>query len=102
MRRAAHVDRNQREIVEALRKVGATVQHLHAVGKGCPDLVAGFRGQNYFLEVKPAWDRDKRLMELNEREEHWHLTWRGQVAVVRTPEEALLAIGARVSGVSPA
>lgn len=94
MRRAAHVDRNQAEIVEALRQVGATVQHLHGVGHGCPDLVAGFRGRNFLLEVKPAWDRDKRLLELNEREERWHLSWRGQATVVRTAEEALRAIGA--------
>lgn len=36
MRRAARVDRNQAEIAAALRKVGATVQSLAAIGEGVP------------------------------------------------------------------
>lgn len=36
-RRKARVDANQSEVVAALRAVGATVQHLHMVGGGCPD-----------------------------------------------------------------
>ncbi len=52
MRRAANVDRNQPEIVAALRAAGATVEYLHAVGGGCPDLLVGYRGANYVLEVK--------------------------------------------------
>ena len=40
---AARVDANQPEIVKALRGVGATVQHLHKVGQGCPDLMVGWR-----------------------------------------------------------
>ena len=36
------VDANQRTIVRALRSLGFSVLHLHAVGRGCPDLlVAG-------------------------------------------------------------
>ena len=45
MRRAARVDRNQAEIVVALRAGGASVQPLHAVGKGVPDLLVGWRGK---------------------------------------------------------
>ena len=41
MRRAARTDANQAEIVAALRGVGASVQPLHAVGQGCPDLLVG-------------------------------------------------------------
>lgn len=44
---AKRTDGNQAEIVRALRSAGATVQTLHTVGKGCPDLVVGFRGNNY-------------------------------------------------------
>ena len=51
MRRAA-VDANQAEIVKALRKVGATVQPLHRVGQGCPDLAVGHGGVNHMIEVK--------------------------------------------------
>lgn len=36
-RRKARVDANQSEVVAAFRAAGATVQHLHMVGGGCPD-----------------------------------------------------------------
>jgi hypothetical protein len=41
MRRAAKIDANQPQIVEALRKAGATVHSLAAVGNGIPDLLVG-------------------------------------------------------------
>lgn len=52
MRRAAAVDANQTAIIRALRKAGVSVQPLHTVGQGCPDIIAGFRGVNYLLELK--------------------------------------------------
>ena len=52
MRRAAKIDANQTEIVKALRQVGASVQSLASTGKGCPDLLVGFRGVNWLLEIK--------------------------------------------------
>lgn len=88
MRWSAKVDSNQAEIVDALRECGACVQHLHIVGAGCPDLLVGYRGVNYLLEIKSGDGR------LTPREAGWHLTWRGQVAVVRNPIEALRVIGA--------
>jgi hypothetical protein len=51
MRRAARVDVNQPEIVEALRAVGAHVLHTHQL-KNAFDLLIGFRGQLYIIEVK--------------------------------------------------
>jgi hypothetical protein len=60
VRRAAKVDANQREVVAALRGAGATVQLLHAVGEGCPDLLVGYRGGNYLLEVKGRQQAAKR------------------------------------------
>ena len=38
---ASRVDSNQPEIVATLRGMGCSVQHLHAVGKGVPDLLVG-------------------------------------------------------------
>jgi len=88
MRRASRVDANQRAIVLALRRAGASVQLLHTVGAGCPDLAVGFRGENYLLECKtPAG-------QLTPAEREWHAQWRGQRAVVRSADEALRAIGA--------
>ena len=87
-RRAAKVDGNQTRIVAALRAVGATVQHLHTVGRGCPDLLVGHRGHNFLVEVKDGTKAPSR-QRLTPDEERWHQTWRGQVHVVRSVMEAL-------------
>lgn len=91
MRRAAKTDRNQAEIVEALRAVGATVQLLHTVGNGCPDVVCGYRGKNYLFEIKDG-ERNRNRLTLDEQ--LWIETWEGQVEVVCDPSDALTAIGA--------
>lgn len=93
MRRAAKVDANQAEIVAALRAVGATVQPLHSVGKGCPDLAAGYRGATYLIEVKDgAKPPSERKLTLDQVE--WHDGWKGHVAVAETVKDALRIIGA--------
>jgi len=71
------VDNNQTQVVKALRDLGATVQHLHAVGKGCPDIIVGFKGKNLLLEIK---DGDKKV--LTPDQVNWHKLWKGQVNVV--------------------
>lgn len=92
MRRAAKTDANQREIVAALRAVGARVQHLHAVGRGCPDILVAFRGRLFALEIKAAGGT------LTPDEAAWWREWlpvaREAIAVVRSPDDALRAIGA--------
>jgi hypothetical protein len=85
--RAANCDSNQAAIVDALRTVGASVQHLHTLGQGVPDLLVAWHGRNHLLEVKSPKGG------LNEMQRKWHELWRGEVHVVRTPEEALRAIG---------
>jgi len=97
-RYAAKVDRNQAEIVAALRGAGATVQPLHAVGKGCPDLLVGFRGRNILLEVKD-WKAAKSDRVLTSHQEEWHGGWKGQVAQVETVDAALaVVIGIQLVG----
>jgi hypothetical protein len=87
------VDQNQPVIVQALRAVGATVQPLHTVKHGCPDLLVGYRGANFVLEVKnPAQRPSDR--KLTPDEKAWHEAWRGQKAVIETIDEALKIIGA--------
>lgn len=88
MTHARRVDANQREIVAALIAAGASVLSLHRVGVGAPDLLVGFRGVNYLLEAKTAHGA------LNELQREWHAEWRGQACVVRSVEDALMAIGA--------
>jgi hypothetical protein len=118
-----HTDANQSAIVLRLKQFGASVQDLSAVGGGCVDLLVGFKGRCYALEVKApgrpckaCGGTGRRLYsdphgiwcgrckgsgsvgagKLNELQQEWHRTWRGQVAVVETPEQALRAIGIEV------
>lgn len=89
-RRAARVDDNQTGIVLALRGHGCTVQSLAPVGAGCPDLLVGYRGANYLLEVKQPRG------QMTPAQVEWHTLWAGSVHVVTSPREALAAIGFRV------
>lgn len=85
---AKRVDANQPEIVAALRKAGCSVQHLHELGQGCPDVVVGCRGRNYLLEIKSS-----STAKMTPLERWWHDEWKGQVARVDTVDEALAAVG---------
>ena len=88
MRTRAKVDDNQRVIVAALRTAGASVKPLHTVGRGVPDLLVGFRGANYLLEVKAK--RGK----LTAAQVVFFDEWRGSACVVRSTDDALRVIGA--------
>ena len=93
MRTAARVDANQPEIVKALRTIpGCTVQPLHMVGKGCPDLLVGFMGGNYPIELKnPDMPPSKR--KLTPDEKRWHRQWGGTVYTAETLDDCLMIIG---------
>lgn len=92
MRQRARVDRNHGEIVEALRSAGCTVQSIAAVGRGCPDLLVGFRHQNFLFEIKDGSVRPSKR-RLTGPEAEWHIWWSGQVSVIESVEQALEAIG---------
>lgn len=91
---AKRVDANQKGIVLALRQIGATVQPLHTVGRGCPDLLVGFRGRNWLIEVKDG-ERPPSKRRLTDDESVWHETWRGQVATVGSIEDAINQVTAQ-------
>jgi Holliday junction resolvase len=96
IRRAPQRDSNEPEIVAALVKAGASVTRIN--GTGVPDLLVGYGGQTFLLEVKmPAGDRSGQKRgpaQLNDEQLAWWSTWRGRPpAVVRSPAEALAAIG---------
>lgn len=80
------LDANHNEIAEALRACGASVQSLADVGGGVTDLLVGFRGMNFLLEVKQPGE------ELRPNQRRWHNLWRGQVATVHTIDEALAIV----------
>ncbi len=89
---AARIDVNQPQIVSELRQCGVTVQHLHAVGHGCPDIMCGYLGRNYVFEIKDPGKSPSRR-RLTEDEEKWHREWGGQVDVILTTEDALKVMG---------
>jgi len=87
-RYAAKVDANQAEIVEAVRKIGVSVLLLHTVGKGCPDNLWGIDidsefSVNILVEIKTEKGK------LTPDEEIFFDTWRGQVCIIRSVEEAV-------------
>ena len=48
----ARIDSNHKEIVAALREIGATVVSLAAMKHGCPDLLVGYAGETMLMEIK--------------------------------------------------
>ena len=85
-RYAAKRDKNEQQIVDALRQVGATVTTISGMGIG--DLLVGFRGNNFLLEVKA------KRGSLTTAQREFRERWQGQYAVCRTDIQALEAIGA--------
>ena len=83
----SRTDWNQSAIVDALRAAGASVFITSGVRHGFPDLVVGFNGKTYLLEVK-APDA-----KLTEDELLFMRKWVGDYHVVRSPEEAIRIIG---------
>ena len=59
---AKKVDKNQKDVVKALRDYGAQVFHLHTQGGGIPDLLCTYQGHTILLEVKDG--EDKKLTPL--------------------------------------
>lgn len=100
-------DLNEGPIVDALERAGAAVTRLP--GFGVPDLLVGYNGETFLLEVKNPYSHSKTGRkrtdrsdktgvgggELTDRQVRWWTEWRGRPPViVCTPEEALAAIGA--------
>lgn len=79
-RYAKKVDENQAEIVDALRKIGCDVQII-----GDPvDLLVGYRARNYLIEVKQPGEKPRTA-----KQKKFLSTWKGQVRVVQSAEEAI-------------
>ena len=90
MRRAAKVDRNQAEIVQALRDIGARVKTTHMIGGGFPDLVVEYRRTVWLLEVKDGTKSPSRR-RLTPDEERFHALWDCAV-VVKSVDEAIMLL----------
>jgi len=46
------VDENQKQLVHTFIALGASVLNLSTVGRGCPDLLIGYKGRSILVEIK--------------------------------------------------
>lgn len=86
--RAQKRDQNEPEIIRALHSIGASVDQLPG-GSGRPDLLVGWRGQVWLIEVKLPGER------LNRLQKQWHANWRGKAHIAYSPAQALVIVGAQ-------
>lgn len=82
MRRAARIDSNQRQIVSALRQIGASVYYI----KEPVDLAVGFRKRTVLLEVKSDGGR------LTKSQAEFFQTYSGEAYIVQDVGQALKAV----------
>lgn len=83
MRYAARVDKNQTAIVNGLRKAGCSVAIAQTRNAGFPDLIVGYNGQNWLIELKEGKGK------LSQEQETFRATWKGSVHLARSLEDAL-------------
>jgi hypothetical protein len=88
MRRAARVDGNQAEIVEALRRIGGYWIPTWRHGDGTPDGIIWFRGRWFPAEIKQQGER------LTDHEREMHEACPGRILILRSVDEMLRALGA--------
>lgn len=88
MRLKARVDGNQVEIVTLFRSMGCSVQHLHVVGKGCPDILVGHKGLNLLIEIKDG-ALPSSAQRLTKGELDWHNAWQGQVCIIKNKTDVI-------------
>ena len=88
MRFAARIDNTQTAIVEALRAAGVAVYHL----KQPTDLLTWTAANGYaLLECK------SRYGTLTKAQKAFRASWPGPWYIVKTPEEALEAVGVKTA-----
>ena len=79
-------DINEPEIVAALEAIGCKVFRLDQP----LDLLVGYRGKNWLIEVKTEKGY------LTKSQKKFLPEWRGQLAVVRTPEQAISVVSGEI------
>lgn len=92
-------DENHPEIVEELKNIGASVLDISRL-KNCFDILVGFRGEDYKMEIKnpermTKAQKNDPTLALTEGEREFMESWRGSTYhVVTSKEQALEIIGA--------
>lgn len=65
--------------------MGASVVHLHTVGKGCPDLAVAIAGQTYLVEVKNS----RKAWKMTPDQVGFHSSWNAPIAVLDSVDSAI-------------
>lgn len=82
-------DSNHAEIIKALRKIpNLSVFSTHEVGNGFPDIVIGYKGINYLIEIKDG-NKPPSARKLTDAELKFHNDWRGQIKIITNLDEVL-------------
>lgn len=64
------------------------MQPLHSVHDGVPDLLVGYQGRNFLMEIKDGL-KVASARKLTPCQIEWHQNWTGQAAIVTSTEEAI-------------
>lgn len=92
-RYAKRTDENHSAVVAEIRAAlpEATVCDLSGSGRGVPDLLVGYAGRNYLIEIKDG-TKIPSQRELTDAQKDFHASWQGQVAIATTAAGAVAAI----------
>lgn len=89
LRRAARKDNNQTAIIDALKKVGVSVE---IIGKPV-DLLLCCRGEVSLMEIKnPDRTSEDPESRLTKAQVEFIARWPGKIHIVRSEEEAIRAV----------
>lgn len=91
--RAARTDANHAAIVAALRAIGCSVASTAKLGEGFPDLVVGYRGANWLIEIKDG-SKPPSARALTIDQQCFLAAWRGQYAVITSAQQAIDLVSA--------
>ena len=86
--RAAKIDKNQTEIVKALRAIpGVTV------AVGFDDILVGHKGKSYWYEVKADATAKKRKGKTGDDQRRFEMEWQGHYKIVCSLDEIFMDMG---------
>ena len=85
---AKRTDANHKQVVEELRAAlpECTVHDASGAGRGFPDLVVGYKGRNYMIEIKDG-SKTKSCRKLTPAQIAFQLAWQGQYSVCHSAAE---------------
>lgn len=87
MSRAKRVDKNQKDIVEQLRKLGYNVEYTYMIGNGFPDVVISFN-ELFTLPIEIKSKGGK----LTKDEENFHKRYKGYIITAYNLEDVIKGV----------